>query len=160
MIRSAFKTIASLLHTALACALACALAFALAFALASSLAPGVAHAQSETATYTMTFEGLWTVDDITDIVMPGGAHFTEVIGATHNSDTTIWASGGMASDGVEDVAELGVVIALVSEIGQNTNADVVVRAGSSFNAPTQTVTGTFTATSSHPLVSVLSMVAP
>ena len=152
MIRPAFKAIASLLPTALAFALACALAF--------TLAPGLAHAQSETATYTMTFEGLWTVDDITDIVMPGGAHFTEVIGATHNSDTTIWASGGMASDGVEDVAELGVVIALVSEIGQNTYADVVVRAGSSFISPTQTVTGTFTATSSHPLVSVLSMVAP
>jgi len=152
MIRSAFKAVASLLPTALAFTVACALAF--------TLAPGLAHAQSETATYTITFEGLWTVDDITDIVMPGGAHFTEVIGATHNSDTTIWASGGMASDGVEDVAELGVVIALVSEIGQNTNADVVVRAGSSFISPTQTVTGTFTATSSHPLVSVLSMVAP
>ena len=140
MIRLAYTAIVALLPLSLVCA--------------------VAHAQSETATYTMTFEGLWTVDDITDIVMPGGAHFTEVIGATHNSDTTIWASGGMASDGVEDVAELGVVIALVSEIGQNTNADVVVRAGSSFNAPLQTVTGTFTATSSHPLVSVLSMVAP
>ena len=140
MIRPAFTTIAALL--------------------ALSLASGVAHAQDETATYTMTFEGLWTVDDITDIVMPGGAHFTQVIGATHNSDTTLWASGGTASAGVEDVAELGVVIALVSEIGQNTNADVVVRAGSSFNTPTQTVTGTFTATASHPLVSVLSMVAP
>ena len=128
--------------------------------LLTALASGAVHAQDETATYTMTFEGLWTADDITDTSLPGSAHFTQVIGATHNSDTTIWASGGVASAGVEDVAELGVVIALVSEIGQNTNADVVVRAGSSFNAPTQTVTGTFTATSSHPLVSVLSMVAP
>ena len=89
----------------------------------------------------MSFEGLWTVDDITDIVMPGGAHFTEVIGATHNSDTTLWASGGMASAGVEDVAELGVVSALVSEIGRNTDADVVVRAGSSVNGPTRMVSG-------------------
>ena len=140
MIRPAFTTIAALL--------------------ALSLASSVAHAQDETATYTMTFEGLWTVDDITDIVMPGGAHFTEVIGATHNSDTTLWASGGMASAGVEDVAELGVVSALVSEIGRNANADVIVRAGSSVNAPTRTVSGTFTMTASHPLVSVLSMVAP
>ena len=132
----------------------------LASLLLTGLASGVAHAQDETATYTMTFEGLWTVDDITDIVMPGGAHFTQVIGATHNSDTTLWASGGMASAGVEDVAERGVVSALVSEIGRNTNADVVVRAGSSVNAPTQTVSGTFTMKASHPLVSVLSMVAP
>ncbi len=124
------------------------------------LAAAAAHAQDETATYTMTFEGLWTVDDITDAAMPGGAHFTQVIGATHNSGTVIWAAGGMAGDGVEDVAELGVVNALVREIGQDSDADVVVRAGTSFNAPTQTVSGTFTATASHPLVSVLSMVAP
>ena len=133
---------------------------ALAPLLLTGLASGVAHAQDETATYTMTFQGLWTVDDITDASMPGGAHFTEAIGATHNSDTTIWASGGMAGAGVENVAELGSVAALVIEIGQNTNADAVVRAGSSNNAPTQTVSGTFTMTASHPLVSVLSMVAP
>ena len=128
--------------------------------LLASLASGATHAQDETATYTITFEGLWTVDDITDIVMPAGAHFTQVIGATHNSDTTIWVSGGTASAGVEDVAELGVVTALVGEIGQNANADAVVRAGSSVNLPTQTISSTFTVKASHPLVSVLSMVAP
>ena len=133
---------------------------ALAALLPLVLASAVAHAQDETATYTVTFEGLWTVDDITDAVMPGGAHFTQVIGATHNADTVLWASGGMASPGVEDVAELGAVSALVREIGQNANADVVVRAGTSFNAPTQTVSGTFTVKASHPLVSILSMVAP
>ena len=124
------------------------------------LASAVAHAQGETATYTMTFEGLWTVEDITDAGMPGGAHFTEVVGATHNSGTTIWVSGGRASAGVENVAELGSVGTLLNEIGRNANAGVVVRAGSSFNAPTQTVSGTFTITANHPLVSVLSMVAP
>ncbi len=135
-------------------------AAAIAALLSLVLASAVAHAQDDTATYTMTFEGLWTVDDITDAVMPGGAHFTQVIGATHDSGTVIWAAGGVAGDGVEDVAELGAVSALVREIGQNANADVVVRAGTSFNAPTRTVSGTFTATASHPLVSVLSMVAP
>ena len=127
--------------------------------LLTALASAAAHAQDETATYTMTFEGLWTVDDITDVAMPPGAHFTQVIGATHNSGTTIWAAGGMASAGVEDVAELGVVSDLIGEIGQNANADAVVRAGSSFNRPTQTVSTTFTVKASHPLVSVLSMVA-
>ena len=128
--------------------------------LLAALTAGATHAQDETATYTVTFEGLWTVDDITDAAMPNGAHFTQVIGATHNSDTAIWVSGGMASDGVEDVAELGVVGALLGEIGRNANADAVVRAGTSFNAPTWSVSGTFTVQASHPLVSVLSMVAP
>ena len=127
--------------------------------LALLLATGAAQAQ-ETATYTMTFEGLWTADDITDANLPGGAHFTQVIGATHNSATTIWVSGGTASPGVERVAELGSVGTLVSEIGGNANANIVVRAGTSFISPTATVSGTFTANSSYPLVSVLSMVAP
>ena len=118
--------------------------------LLTTLASVAAHAQDETATYTITFEGLWTVDDITDAAMPSGAHFTQVIGATHNSDTTIWVSGGMASTGVEDVAELGVVSDLIGEIGQNANADAVVRAGSSFNRPTQTVSSAFTVNASHP----------
>ena len=127
---------------------------------ALALASGAARAQVETATYTMTFEGLWTADDITDASLPGDAHFTQVIGATHNSSTTIWVSGGTASAGVENVAELGSTGTLVSEIGANANADAVVRAGSSFTGPTQTVSGTFTVKTSHPLVSVLSMVAP
>ena len=133
---------------------------AIAALLTLALASAAAHAQGETATYTVTFQGLWTVDDITDAVMPASAHFTQVIGATHNPCTTLWASGGMAGAGVENVAELGLVGALVSEIGRNVNADAVVRAGTSFNRPTQTVSGAFTATSSHPLVSVLSMIAP
>ena len=107
--------------------------------LLAGAATGAAHAQVETATYTVTFEGLWTADDITDDSLPGGAHFTQVIGATHNSSTTIWASGGTASAGVENVAELGSVGTLVSEIGANANADAVVRAGSSFISPTATV---------------------
>lgn len=132
----------------------------LASLLLAALASAAAHAQDETATYTMTFEGLWTVDDITDAAMPSGAHFTQVIGATHNADTMIWVLGGMASAGVERVAEVGVVETLVGEIGQNANADAVIRAGTSFNRPTQTVSTTFTVKASHPLVSVLSMVAP
>ena len=124
------------------------------------LASAAAHAQGETATYTITFEGLWTVDDITDAVMPAGAHFTEVVGATHNSATTLWVSGGTASAGVENVAELGSVGILLNEISRNANAGVVVRAGSAFIRPTATVSGAFTANSSHPLVSVLAMVAP
>lgn len=132
----------------------------LASLLLTALASVAARAQDETATYTMTFEGLWTVDDIADAAMPGTAHFTQVIGATHNSGTAIWVSGGMASAGVEDVAELGAVAALIGEIDRNDNADVTVRAGTSFNAPTQTVSTTFTVKASHPLVSVLSMIAP
>ncbi len=114
----------------------------------------------DSVTYQMTFQGLWTADDITDSSLPGSAHFTEVIGAKHNSSTRIWRSGGTASRGVENVAELGQTSRLRSEIGSNSNTDGVVSAGTSFISPTSTVSTTFTIKQSHPLVSVLSMIAP
>ena len=64
--------------------------------------PEPAHAQtgSESATYTVTFEGNWNTDSTPDGVAPG-AHFTTLIGAVHNSDVTFWAAGEMATAGVE-----------------------------------------------------------
>ena len=114
----------------------------------------------DSATYKMTFEGLWTADDITDSRLPGSAHFTQVIGATHNSSTTLWRPGGTASQGIENVAELGSTSALRTEINSNPNAIEIIAAGSSFISPRGTVSDTFTSTTSHPLVSVLSMIAP
>ena len=117
------------------------------------------HAQ-DSARYEMTFQGLWTADDITDSSLPSSAHFTQVFGAKHNSNTRIWTSGGTASEGVESLAEFGSVGTLRSEINNNSNTDGIVAAGTSNIGPTQTVSTTFTVKTSHPLVSVLSMIAP
>ncbi|MCY4157318.1 MAG: spondin domain-containing protein, partial [Gammaproteobacteria bacterium] len=117
------------------------------------------HAQ-DSATYEMTFQGLWTADDITDSSLPSGAHFTEVIGAKHNSSTRIWRRGGIASEGVEGVAEFGSTGTLRSEINSNANTDGIISAGSTNNGPISAVSTTFNINSSHPLVSVLSMIAP
>ena len=114
----------------------------------------------DTATYEMTFRGLWTADDITDSSLPGSAHFTQVIGATHNAETSLWEAGALASPGVELVAELGNTSALRREISDNANAGPAIAAGSSFIGPGATVSTVFTVDASLPLVSVLSMVAP
>ena len=127
---------------------------------ALAFAPAAWGQASDSVTYRMTFTGLWTADDITDSSLPGGAHFTQVVGATHNAETTLWRSGGQATPGVERVAELGETGTLLSEIGRNSNTDGVIRAGTSFIGPTATVSTPFTVDPSHPLVSVLSMVAP
>ncbi|MCY4040717.1 MAG: spondin domain-containing protein, partial [Gammaproteobacteria bacterium] len=114
----------------------------------------------DSVTYKMTFQGLWTADDITDTSLPSNAHFTQVIGAKHNSSTRIWRSGGTASAGVELVAEFGSTGTLRSEISANANTDGIITAGTSNIGTTQTVSTTFTIRTSHPLVSVLSMIAP
>ena len=73
--------------------------------LATLWAPA-AHAQS--ATYRVTFEGKWTMAaTATGVAVPGGAHFSPLIGAVHNAQVTFWSSGGTASAGIESMAEVG-----------------------------------------------------
>ena len=58
------------------------------------------------ATYRVTFQGNWTTASTPGGVV-AGAHFTTLIGAIHNDMVTFWESGGTATPGVENVAELG-----------------------------------------------------
>lgn len=108
----------------------------------------------------MTFEGDWTAADITDNSLPGGAHFTSIVGAPHASGVTLWAPGAQSSPGIENVAELGSTSTLAGEVSANADAGPFIRAGSSFVSPTATVSTTFTTTSARPEVSVISMIAP
>lgn len=70
------------------------------------------------AKYEMIFEGLWSKhkhpreypED------PRQTHFSDIIGASHSSDFRMWEYGGYASDGVRQVAELGLTKKLESEL--------------------------------------------
>ena len=57
--------------------------------------------------YTLTFRGLWKVDRHPNTPLPGGAHFSPLIGCSHGSDYVLWRAGAKASPGVESVAETG-----------------------------------------------------
>ncbi len=124
--------------------------------------PGAAQAQGtdSAANYRVTFTGTWTADKITQSSLPGGAHFTTLIGATHNSQVTFWQAGGMATAGVELVAELGGTSTFTSEINASSQVGRRLEFGSSVIGATSQVSTNFQATKSHPLVTLLSMVAP
>ena len=119
---------------------------------------GSAHAQS--ATYRVTFEGKFTASALASgVAVPSGEHFTTLIGAVHNGSVTFWSSGAMASAGVEQVTELGTTGTFKSEINGNMNAVAVIEKSlPSGGTPTATVD--FTVTTAHPLVTLLTMVAP
>ena len=59
------------------------------------------------ASYTLTFRGLWKVDRHPNTGLPRGAHFSPLVGCSHGSDYVMWRTGGKASSGVESVAETG-----------------------------------------------------
>ena len=127
-------------------------------AVAALLVITTAQGNAQSATYRVTFQGTWTTT-VTPGGVPSGAHFTTLIGAVHNDSVTFWSSGGTASAGVEAVAELGTTGAFKSEINVNTNAVAVIEKSlPSGGTPTATVD--FTVTTAHPLVTLLTMVAP
>lgn len=117
----------------------------------------LASAQT-TATYTVTFTGNWNTQS-TPGGVAGGAHFTTLIGAVHNSDVTFWARGGTATPGVEGVAELGSPGTFRSEISAK-GADVrsTVQQGGTQATGSRTFEVTFSRT--HPMLTLLSMIGP
>lgn len=131
-----------------------------------SVLAGIAlfSAQSATAvTYRVTFEGVWVANQVDPGTYPGSAHFSPMVGSTHQPGEAFWVPGGLASNGVEDVAEVGVVTDLESEIQTAIAAGMANNylqvSPNLFNLPNSSST-TFTTDSGFPEVSLISMVAP
>lgn len=104
------------------------------------------------ATYSVTFEATWSNETHPHTNFPSGAHFSPLIGATHNADTTFWQTGALASEGIERMAETGATGTLRSEVEAqiaNNNALAVLSGGNTFE-----INQTF------PLVTLVTMIAP
>ena len=112
-----------------------------------------------TATYTVTFEGNWNTQSTPGGVV-SGAHFTTLIGAVHNDQVTFWEMGGMATAGVESVAETGSTGTFSSEISGAANGTVksTVQQGGTSATGSRTFEVEFSR--SHPLFTLLSMIGP
>jgi hypothetical protein len=78
---------------------------------------GLVQAQSGVASYSVTFEALWSAQTHPQ-EFPTGAHFSALVGTVHTQDVTLWAPGELASDGLRDVAEIGSQFQLADEIDQ------------------------------------------
>ena len=120
---------------------------------------------ASTAIYTIRFRGAWT-RNVTPDGLPGGAHFSRLIGAVHNADVTFLESGETASPGVESMAEIGGTSTLKREVNTARNADPstalsVLEGSTSFISPTATRTlGNRTLTTAFPRVTLTTMIAP
>ena len=75
------------------------------------------------AKYEVTFEGLWSkYTHPKDFPMNAWqTHFSDIIGASHSADFRIWEYGGYATEGVRQVAELGITKKLESELKAESN---------------------------------------
>ncbi len=128
--------------------------------LLSALARAGDPSPAPAAQYRVTFDASWTA--ITHPGAPAGAHFSPLVGCTHDAAAAFWAPGALASQGIEHMAELGATATLLGEFGVAQAAGHVgvsfTGSGILFTPTTDAIT--FTATAGHPLVTLVTMVAP
>jgi hypothetical protein len=96
------------------------------------------------------------------VQFPNRPHFSGLIGGTHNANVAFWEVGGLASPGIQAMAELGRKSPLDSEVEsaiQAGDAFAVISGGGIPLSP-GSVTVTFPASSEYPLMTVVSMIAP
>ncbi|MDG5492992.1 spondin domain-containing protein [Psychroserpens sp. SPM9] len=134
------------------------------------LLSAISFAQS-TASYDITFSSTWeneTVDPVngnSTAAIPGNAHWSNLVGATHNSNYTLVEMGTLASTGVKNVAELGhndaLMAEVMNEINNTSNANQWLQEPfSPFAAISSATLSNVVVSSDYPLLSLVSMIAP
>ena len=133
----------------------------LATLLACALVASPVFAQS-TAQYRVTFESTWSAQTH-PVAWPGpSAHYSPLVGATHATAGALWSPGGIATDGIEQMAETGGTSMLTGEINALRASGEVhesISGGALATTPNSLQTE-FSVRSTHPLVSLVTMVAP
>ncbi len=113
------------------------------------------------ARYRVTFESTWSRESH-PVDFPNDAHFSPLIGGTHSSQARFWMPGGLATPGIQAMAERGRVSPLDTEVQAAIAAGTafsVIRGGAIDRSP-GVATADFEIGRDHPLVTLVTMVAP
>jgi len=119
-------------------------------------------AQSE-ATYTVTFTSNWSNVTHPSNNFPGNAHWSKLVGATHNNEVVFLRMGELASPGIEDVSELGNNALFFSEINTaiNNGYSNLLIDGDDLPSPLgDIIISNVITTEEFPLLTLISMIAP
>jgi len=113
------------------------------------------------ARYKLTFNATWSAQTHPD-EFPASAHFSGLIGMTHNGNAMLFENGEVASDGIKNMAETGNKNPLQAEIQLFITAGTgnTLISGGGINSSPGEISLEFDVLISHTLVSVVSMLAP
>ncbi|MBV1922538.1 MAG: spondin domain-containing protein [Flavobacteriaceae bacterium] len=123
------------------------------------------QAQNSTATYSVAFDSNWSQSSHPHPSgnIPSNAHWSKLVGATHNDQVTFFEMGGISSPGIENVAELGSNSMFFSEvnsaISDGTTYALIDGPGLSSGLGSIVIDEVIT-TNDYPLISLVSMIAP
>ncbi|MCG8460297.1 MAG: spondin domain-containing protein [Holophagales bacterium] len=124
--------------------------------------PPSAEAQTtDTALYRARFQATWSASSHPQS-FPGNPHFSGLIGGVHSSAVSFWEDGGIASAGMEAMAEAGAKSPLDAEVQAAIDAGTALSILSGFGLGTSPA-GTsldFGVHRDYPLVTLVSMIAP
>lgn len=126
-----------------------------------ALLAGVARAATPTAEYELTFDATWSAATH-PVDFPPNPHFSGLIGGTHDASISFWELGGIASTGIEKMAELGSKSPLDAEIGAAIPAGLADQliSGSGISPSPGATSVQFTASQDFPRLTLVSMIAP
>ena len=115
-----------------------------------------------TATYDINFTSTWTTEN--HGILPSNAHWSNLVGANHNSDITFLEMGGTATVGIENVAETGSNTVFNSEVQTAINAGNTEQwlqaSFSPFAAISAATLSDVVVSEDFPLLTLVSMIAP
>lgn len=113
------------------------------------------------AVYDVMVEGEWTSNSH-PTEYPANAHFSPIIGMSHNSEVSLYNVGNIATRGIQVMAETGGRDPLNSEISTwiSQKSAYELLNGTGLPKGTSSGKGALTITKDHPLASVVSMIAP
>ncbi len=117
--------------------------------------------EETSATYEVRFAFDWNKTDFpTDY--PNGTHFSPLVGWVHQANNDYFATGKMASSGIEQMAEEGITTTLVNELQAliDTGLGLKTYTGNGLNAGVGTITLELTVTKDFPALTLATMVAP
>lgn len=122
------------------------------------------QAQGEGAAYNITFESNWSqaTHPHPSGALPGGAHWSPLVGSVHNDQVSFFAMGELASQGIENVAETG------SSTVFNNEVNTAIAAGNALewynfgdlDSDLGQITGMITSDLDFHYLSLVSMIAP
>lgn len=116
---------------------------------------------ADSVQYELLFDITWSADTHPG-AFPSNAHFSRLVGHTHNENYRLWTPGELSSLGTQRIAELGSTTAANTEMRNAQSAGdagVIFDAGGLGRVPASR-THVFEANLSFPMVSFASMIAP
>lgn len=119
------------------------------------------ESHGETAQYEVTFDSVWS-SETHPYEFPPNPHFSGLIGGTHQDTVSFWEVGGIATDGIEAMAETGATGGLRAEVMaaiDEGHAEFVIQ-GPGIGSSPNTVSHRFEISDDYPFVTLVSMIAP